>query len=506
MSREHLKTQSTRREHRGADLVPQQHDRAALNYKSGDVIAGKYRLEQLLGEGGMGVVWGAINLQLDAPVAIKLLLKSEQEEREFLTRRLKQEAKAAAKLGHPAIVRVFDVGESECGDPFIVMERLKGQSLAERLAQESTLPATLAVQLLLPIADALCAAHAKGIIHRDLKPDNIFIDESDGVSPKLVDFGIVKIMDPVSESSHLTQIGTVLGSPNYMSPEQARGCADVDARTDIWSFCVLLYEVIAAQAPFEATNPHALLVSIALDEPRPFEPRSEEEAALWKIILRGLEKNRNHRYQTMAELGCALAHWLIERGIHEDVCGASLQARWNHRSSSAPAPRASFSSLADVASHPPRASFSSLADANPHPRCASVAPVQTALQVVHSDAVRIRLLVGLVLITTIGFVCALFLGTPSLTSRSGASPAEQAAESARVPITAQSVTIQSAVPHAAQPIGQQFQEPTLEPVPAREDARSSMPSSAPRRRPSQAVRLAKPASSENASNDLLPAY
>src|SRR6188768_1987977 len=163
-------------------------------YNVGDVIAGKYRLDALLGEGGMGTVWRGFNLQLEAPVALKLIRG--ELDRVSLARRLKQEARAAAKLGHPAIVRVFDVGDSELGDPYIVMELLSGQTLGSLLTTERRLSAVRAVQLLLPVADALLTAHAKGIVHRDLKPDNIFISrEGEELRPKLLDFGIAKLSD-----------------------------------------------------------------------------------------------------------------------------------------------------------------------------------------------------------------------------------------------------------------------------------------------------------------------
>jgi serine/threonine-protein kinase len=307
-------------------------DLALPRYQVGDVIAGKYRLDGLLGEGGMGAVWGAFNLQLEAPVAIKVLLRSERDH-DLLTQRLKQEARVAAKLGHPAIVRIFDVGESERGDPFIVMELLKGRSLATWLAEDGRLAVSSAVQLLLPIADALAVAHAKGIIHRDLKPDNVFISDDDQLQPKLVDFGIVKVAGPTGEDSHLTQMGTVLGSPEYMSPEQARGRNDVDHRTDIWSFCVLLYEVVSGSTPFAAENYNALLRSIVEDDPRAFVARSPEEADLFRILLCGLVKNREERFQSMAELGRALAGWLIRQGVLEDACGASLETKWISRPS-----------------------------------------------------------------------------------------------------------------------------------------------------------------------------
>lgn len=161
-------------------------------YAVGDVIAGKYRLERLLGEGGQAWVWQARNLALDACVALKVL--REDGSNALQIRRLLQEARAAARLGHPAIVRVFDLGEAESGDPFLVMELLEGESLADRLVERGRMSPFEAVRVLLPIADALVAAHAKGIVHRDLKPDNVFLAiGSDSFQPKLLDFGIAAV-------------------------------------------------------------------------------------------------------------------------------------------------------------------------------------------------------------------------------------------------------------------------------------------------------------------------
>src|SRR5262249_7007231 len=159
----------------------------------GDVIVEKYELLRVLGEGGMGAVWLAKNLTLEVEVALKLI------RREVATleasERLLQEARAAARLGHPSIVRVFDFGVTELDDPFIVMELLRGESLATFIDRRGRIPATESVQLLLPVASALCAAHAKGIVHRDLKPDNIILttDDSGATIPKVVDFGIAKL-------------------------------------------------------------------------------------------------------------------------------------------------------------------------------------------------------------------------------------------------------------------------------------------------------------------------
>jgi serine/threonine-protein kinase len=324
-----------------SDSEPNQ--RARARYGVGDIIAAKYRLEGLLGEGGMGSVWRAVNLQLEAPVAIKVIRG--EAERELLTMRLVQEARAAAKLGHPAIVRIFDVGESEFGDPFIVMELLSGRSLGNLLANEGRLPAAQAVQLLLPVADALSVAHAKGIVHRDLKPDNVFIAvDNERIQPKLVDFGIVKVSElgqkpaivvPSSSSaggpgspSKLTQHGTVVGSPQYMSPEQARGREDLDHRTDIWSFCVVLYEAISGQLPFRDATYDALLDSIQSEEPHAPAAVAAVDSGLWTIVQRGLAKDPAARFQSMTDLGQALAGWLVGQGVFEDACGVSLDTKW----------------------------------------------------------------------------------------------------------------------------------------------------------------------------------
>ena len=321
-------------------------------YAAGDVIAGKYRLESILGEGGMGTVWHAFNLQLEAPVALKLIRA--ELDREVHTQRLKQEARAAAKLGHPGIVRVFDVGDSEFGDPFIVMELLHGRSLSALLVAEHRMAAVHAVQLLLPVADALSVAHAKGIVHRDLKPDNIFLAvDEEQLQPKLVDFGIVKLAGQGTTDKHLTQAGTVLGSPEYMSPEQARGREDLDHRTDIWSFCIVLYETVAGVTPFAGVNYNALLRSIVEDEPPSLMAYLASDQSLWEIIRRGLAKDVEQRYRSMGELGRALAAWLVRQGIKEDVCGGSLDSKWVNRTSDPLAPRVSRASFASLSGFAP---------------------------------------------------------------------------------------------------------------------------------------------------------
>ena len=299
----------------------------AIRYLPGEIIDNKYRLEQPLGEGGMGTVWTAHNVVLDVGVAIKLIGLEGAANSQQLSERLLQEARAAARLGHPAIVRVFDFGVTRHGDPFVVMELLRGETLADLLNRDSRLPAIRGVQTLLPIADALSAAHAKGIVHRDVKPENIILarDEAERAQPKLLDFGIASFTET---NRKLTLAGAVLGTPDYMSPEQAGGEARVDFRTDVWSFCVVLYELLTGTLPFDGPNYNALLRAIIRSEPVPITDHAAGDQQLWTIIARGLHKDPTQRWESMRVLGEALALWLYERGVREDICAASLKTAW----------------------------------------------------------------------------------------------------------------------------------------------------------------------------------
>jgi len=298
----------------------------------GHVIAGKYRLEQLLGEGGMGTIWRAYNLQLEVPVAIKLLRAGMNGAE--LGERLRVEARAAAKLVHPAIVRVFDIGEAESGEPFIVMELLHGQTLGEML-ERGPLSAVNALQLLLPIGEALSLAHSRGVVHRDLKPDNIFIgNEGSCLQPKLLDFGIAKVRSRMVEGGPtVTQTGVLLGSPEYMSPEQAQGRADLDERSDVWAFCVVLYEAIAGRPPFTGDTCQAVLQSVIQNDPLPLEGLNGVDPQLAALVHWGLAKDRDARPASMFDLGRELAAWLFAHGIQEDATGSSLEPKWLGRNS-----------------------------------------------------------------------------------------------------------------------------------------------------------------------------
>ncbi len=296
---------------------------AEPGYEAGEVVAGRFRLVRLLGEGGMGWVWVARDLQLDIDIAIKLIRNDVSVP--AAAERLLTEARALARLEHPGIVHVTEFGRTEQNDPFIAMELLEGEDLGQVIEREERLLPVKALQLLLPVAEALGAAHARGIVHRDLKPDNVFLARDDGrTQPKLIDFGIAKLD---LETKH-TQAGVALGSPDYMAPEQARGQRDVDHRADIWAFCILIYETITGHVPFEDASYNAVLRHV-IESPIPsiFE-HGLDMPELWSILERGFEKDREQRWQSMRELGVALAGWLMDRGVTEDVVGASLRVVW----------------------------------------------------------------------------------------------------------------------------------------------------------------------------------
>jgi serine/threonine-protein kinase len=280
----------------------------------------------------MGTVWRAFNIQLEIPVAIKLLRPGLNGAE--LAERLRVEARAAAKLVHPSIVRVYDIGEAESGDPFIVMELLNGESLGDRLERDRLEPSG-ALQLLLPIAEGLALAHSRGVVHRDLKPDNIFLaQQGDTLQPKLLDFGIAKVESSRgSGAPTLTQTGTLMGSPEYMSPEQAQGLADIDERSDVWAFCVVLYEALAGQTPFHADSWSETLQRVVNDDPVPLTVQADIEPELSALVQRGLAKDRTARPASMVELGRQLAAWLCAHGVHEDVTGTALEAKWLGRPS-----------------------------------------------------------------------------------------------------------------------------------------------------------------------------
>ncbi len=281
--------------------------------RQGDVLAGKYRVEKVLGIGGMGVVVAALHLELDQKVALKFLLPAAAGKPEVIAR-FSREARAAAKIRSEHVARVSDVGTLDSGLPYIVMEYLDGGDLSERLAAKGPLPVGLAVDYLLQACEAIAEAHAAGIVHRDLKPGNLFLArQSDGSEIiKVLDFGISKsVIVGTSQSStddaKLTKTSDVFGSPMYMSPEQLKSARDVDARADLWALGAILFELCTGKAPFERGTIAEIFGAI-LHERAPLLrdslPSAPEE--LSRVLDRCLQKEPDGRYANVAQLAQAL--------------------------------------------------------------------------------------------------------------------------------------------------------------------------------------------------------
>lgn len=271
----------------------------------GTQLAGKYRLEDLLGQGGMGAVYRARHTGTDREVAVKVLDKNLLDT-PSLVERFVNEAKAAAKIEHPAIVDTLDVGELDDGTPFIVFELLKGETLAERLAR-GPLTMEQAVFIALELLDALDCAHSSGIVHRDVKPQNVFLEQDrDGrYHPKLIDFGVAKFERP--EGSGVTTTGTILGSPLYMAPEQARGDSDVDCRVDVWAVGVLVWEMIVGLPPHRAPTAVGVIgriLTVPAEPLRKVAPSVPKE--LEKVVARALFIDRDRRFSSARAMADAL--------------------------------------------------------------------------------------------------------------------------------------------------------------------------------------------------------
>jgi len=270
----------------------------------GQILAGKYRIERVLGRGGMGVVVAARHIQLDEQVALKFLLPEALANQDAV-KRFEREARAAVKIKSEHVARVTDVGTLESGSPYMVMEYLSGKDLGDYLAHVGPLPLEEAVECVLQACEAVAEAHSMGIIHRDLKPANLFrIVRADGTpSIKVLDFGISKV-----QGDHaMTHTSSMMGSPQYMSPEQMTAAKSVDARADIWAMGVILLELLTGKAPFDGDTIPELCVAIMNSEPPPlsrFRPELPIDVGL--IVERALKKNRDDRFANIAEFATAL--------------------------------------------------------------------------------------------------------------------------------------------------------------------------------------------------------
>jgi len=274
----------------------------------GAVISRRWTLVGKLGDGGMGEVYAATPVDAGPRVALKIL------RREFLVdadvrSRFLEEGRTCMRLVHPNIVRVIECAQAEDGSPYIAMELLEGVPLGAYMQSGARIPVAQAAPILQSVLVGLGAAHSSGIVHRDLKPDNVFLsrDKTGAFVVKILDFGIAKVMEAAGGMGNRTRTGMLLGTPAYMSPEQARNARDVDQRADLWSAGVLLYEMITGRAAFPAPTEYARLAAVLSTEPEPVERVDPSLSPLSPFFERALKKNREERFASAAEMAQALA-------------------------------------------------------------------------------------------------------------------------------------------------------------------------------------------------------
>jgi eukaryotic-like serine/threonine-protein kinase len=307
---------------------------------------GQYRLIALLGVGGMGEVYLAEHCLLKRPCAVKLIRPERAGDAKALAR-FEREVQMTARLSHWNTVEIFDYGRTTDGIVYYVMEYLPGLSLEEMLQCHGPLPAERIVHFLRQACRALREAHAIGLVHRDIKPANLFVAQRGGVYDvvKLLDFGLVKSVGEM-RSARLTHEGGLSGTPLFMSPEQASGSDDVDARSDIYSLGAVAYTLLTGRPPFERSSPMALLIAHARDEVTPpSQIRADVPADLEKIVLRCLEKNPDERFQDMVDMEQTLAQCVAANGWTQ-----SCAARW-WQNNSLGSPRASHA-IQLMSNHP----------------------------------------------------------------------------------------------------------------------------------------------------------
>lgn len=305
----------------------------------GDVIAEKYRIERLVGEGAMGLVFRAHHLLLGHTVAIKLIRAAV--ETDDLRARFSREAKATMALRSDHVVRVFDLGILASTTPYMVLEYLEGTDLRALLDTHGALPVEEAVDYVLQACEGLAEAHLNGIVHRDLKPQNLFLTRRPNGTPciKLLDFGVSKFEPRSGSKDELTMSHVMLGSPVYISPEQIRDSSKVDARADVWSLGVVLYMLLGGGRPFEGEGVGGTCAAIMVDAPRPLAARCPTvPSALEAVILRCLEKSRERRTPDVAELARSLEPFASAAGRVSIGRIVHLYATSPHRAERTPPP------------------------------------------------------------------------------------------------------------------------------------------------------------------------
>ena len=317
-----------------------------MSLEPGQVIESKYRIVRLLGEGGMGAVYEGENVAIQRRVAIKVLHANVADNKDAVSR-FEKEAKAAGKIGSDHITEVLDMGQLESGDRFMVMEYLDGVTLSHRIKERGRLTPSEAAPAVAQLLEGLGAAHDAGIIHRDLKPDNVFLLKSKAGRKdfvKILDFGISKFNQLAGDSGmSMTRTGSVMGTPYYMSPEQAKGAKDIDNRSDLYSVGVILYEAITGQVPFNADTFNELIFKIVLEAPPPPESIVPDlDPAFSAILRKSMAREPAQRFQTAAEFQAALGQWMQTGNISMFEESSTVGAR---------APMASISGVAPV-THP----------------------------------------------------------------------------------------------------------------------------------------------------------
>jgi eukaryotic-like serine/threonine-protein kinase len=407
----------------------------------GHVLDGKYLIDAVLGKGGVGVVVSATHLALQQKVAIKFLRNDTKLSPDTLQRFLR-EARAAAMIRSEHVARVNDFGTSEEGHPYIVMEHLEGKDLGA-LLDEGPLTVEAAVEYVLQACLALAEAHRAGIVHRDLKPANLFLTQrADGVPViKILDFGISKVVPKTARGSNaeFATTSSIMGSPEYMSPEQMRSTKDVDARTDIWALGIVLYELITAHPAFTADTVHELFYAIERTEPTPIEMYARDTPGIVKqVIARCLRKDRAERFADVGELALALRPVASPRAeAHVDAIVSILSG----------IPSVTKPNPVNISEAPPLLLT--------RPRVASAPTVDASTAILPTSGVRGKTIgLAVAFVAAAGLLAMLALGagkpalpaagTPSVTAPAASVPQTSSVPSA--PATVQAQQIPSAVP------------------------------------------------------------
>jgi eukaryotic-like serine/threonine-protein kinase len=335
--------------------------RAPDTYIGREIANGKYQILQKIGSGGMGSVYKALQPNIGRMVAIKIL-HPKLVNRKDLVSRFSREAKALAHLSHPNTVKVIDDGELEDGSLYIVMEFLEGRNLNQTVRSGGPMAVDRAMPILVQVCGALEEAHTRGIVHRDLKPENIFLCNMGGVKdfPKVLDFGLAKVTEQEMRpgSIILTQEGMVFGTPEFMSPEQAQG-KTLDAKSDLYSLAVIIYEVLTGKLPFDAKTPMEFIQHHVMTRPIPLDERVVGltfPQGLGDVIAKALNKDPSQRYASAAELADALKPY-AQPGGFAGSGPVSIPSGPSSSLAPTPMPPASLSSQLTTPSPPPAVSF-----------------------------------------------------------------------------------------------------------------------------------------------------